>query len=214
MKHKISNSNVSRETLEKINSLFNQNESKIKEYADLILWWNSRINLISRSITKNELYDHIKHSLLISEIGSFLKSNKIIDAGTGGGLPGIPLAINFPSKQFVLNDISSKKIMTVKQIVRDLNLNNIVTDTGSIGDIQISYHDDEFIIISKHAFKIDTLFNLTKDLNWQEMILLKGCNFKSELLNIPDILNVSCHHIEKGTTNPFYKDKCILRIHR
>lgn len=212
MKHTISQSNVSRETFENINKLFIKNESKLREYANLLLWWNKRINLVSRSSNKSNIIDHIKHSLFLSSLNIFSQTDDFIDAGTGGGLPGLPLSICFQSKHFVLNDIINKKIIAIKQIINDLNLENVTTFSGPISDISIS--KEELVIISKHAFKINDLYYYIDNLSWKAMILLKGCDFKKELSAIQNPLKIICHNIEYSTNNSFYTNKCILDIQR
>ncbi len=87
--------------------------------------WNAKINVISRKDI-NELYTkHVLHSLSIAKVISFKKNTKILDVGTGGGFPGIPLAILFPDCNFVLVDAIGKKIKVVNEIVKSLELKNV-----------------------------------------------------------------------------------------
>jgi 16S rRNA (guanine527-N7)-methyltransferase len=213
MKHEIINHNVSRETFENINRLIQQNKSKLKEYIDLLIWWNKRINLISRTISVENIHKHVFHSLLLSSLPVFDNYDKFIDAGTGGGLPGIPLAICYPMKHFILNDIVSKKMIAVKQMIHDLKITNAEVSTGSIGKILINTKVD-YCIISKHAFKINELFKLLLHCEWEELVLLKGCSFDTELAGINESLYIGVYHLDEASYDSFYKDKCILHIKR
>ena len=87
--------------------------------------WNSRINVISRNDKDNFYEHHVLHSLAIAKVITFAPGTKVLDAGTGGGFPGIPLAIMFPRTQFVLADSIGKKIKVVKAVADTLELANV-----------------------------------------------------------------------------------------
>jgi len=97
----------------------------LRVYADRLLWWNARINLISRQDTAFVFSRHILHSLAIAAAMPFQDGSRIVDLGTGGGLPGIPLAIFFPECAFTLIDGRGKKIMAVEAMKTDLQLDNV-----------------------------------------------------------------------------------------
>jgi len=103
-------------------------EQKLLQFQkaeELYLDWNSKINLVSRKDAEHLMERHILHSLSIAKVIQFEKGTKILDVGTGGGFPGIPLAIMFPEAQFHLVDSIGKKIKVVKDIAEQLNLNNV-----------------------------------------------------------------------------------------
>lgn len=87
--------------------------------------WNSQINVISRKDTDNFFERHVLHSLAIAKVMSFKDGSKILDIGTGGGFPGIPLAILFPECEFLLVDSIGKKIKVVNHVAQALKLTNV-----------------------------------------------------------------------------------------
>jgi 16S rRNA (guanine527-N7)-methyltransferase len=95
--------------------------------SELYLHWNLRINVISRKDIENLEINHILHSLSIARIFSFKPGTKILDAGTGGGFPGIPLAILYPEVEFTLVDSIAKKIKVVEEIKSEIELQNVNT---------------------------------------------------------------------------------------
>ncbi|MDR2779257.1 MAG: 16S rRNA (guanine(527)-N(7))-methyltransferase RsmG [Puniceicoccales bacterium] len=100
---------------------------QLVKYSELLNEWNAKINLISRKDIQNVVVHHIVPSLAISAIGNFTKGEEILDIGTGGGLPGIPLAIIHDGVNFTLMDSIGKKIMAVNDMVKKLKLQNVQT---------------------------------------------------------------------------------------
>ena len=92
---------------------------------ELYLHWNEQINVISRKDTENFYERHVLHSLAIAKVITFKPGTKILDIGTGGGFPGIPLAILFPECEFLLVDSIGKKIKVVNEVVSELGLTNV-----------------------------------------------------------------------------------------
>ncbi|HET8572712.1 MAG TPA: 16S rRNA (guanine(527)-N(7))-methyltransferase RsmG [Edaphocola sp.] len=99
--------------------------SRYAQLEALYRYWNERINIISRK-DLDELYErHVLHSLSIAKIFTIDPETKVVDIGTGGGFPGIPLAIMFPRAQFVLVDSIGKKIKVVREVINALGLTNV-----------------------------------------------------------------------------------------
>ena len=102
-----------------------QQEKQFSQLQELYNHWNTQINVISRR-SMNELYtEHVLHSLAIAKIIDFKARTKVLDFGTGGGFPGIPLAILFPNVDFLLVDSIAKKIRVVSEVKKELKLNNV-----------------------------------------------------------------------------------------
>jgi 16S rRNA (guanine527-N7)-methyltransferase len=198
--------------MSEVSELIHKNEGEFSNYLDRLLWWNEKINLVSRDVPRETLANHIQHSLSISTVNLFKAADSIIDSGTGGGLPGIPLAISFPEKQVVLNDIVAKKIMACKHMASGLGLKNIDSSPVSIDKIAVP---EGAVIISKHAFKINDLVSMITDEPWSGIILLKGGEeVDKELSGIEEPLEVEVIDLEEGFKNPFYEGKSIVKIER
>lgn len=98
---------------------------RFSRLQELYILWNEQINVISRKDTENFYERHVLHSLGIAKIMSFKNDSSILDIGTGGGFPGIPLAILFPECQFTLVDSIGKKIKVVNEVAKALGLTNV-----------------------------------------------------------------------------------------
>jgi len=99
--------------------------NRFAQLQELYGFWNSQINVISRKDIDNLYVNHVLHSLAIAKVVSFLEGSTILDVGTGGGFPGIPLAILYPDVHFHLVDSIGKKIKVVEAVSKGLNLNNV-----------------------------------------------------------------------------------------
>ena len=106
---------------------------------DLYTEWNAKINVISRKDMESFYEKHVLHSLGIAKVYSFKSGQKVLDVGTGGGFPGIPLAILFPETQFHLVDSIGKKIKVVLAVAEALDLENVRADHGSAEEFKGPY---------------------------------------------------------------------------
>jgi len=208
-KHTISIHTVPRETFRKTDELIGNFRGPLEAYLDRLLWWNERVNLVSRNVPRETIWEHIRHSLLLSQFEPFQSAKLIIDAGTGGGLPGLPLAITRPEKHFVLNDLVTKKCLAMKQMAKKLSLDNIGIVDGSIEKLQ---QNQPFVMVSKHAFKINELYQMTSSLPWTSTALYKGIDFKNELAGIPESLTIEAYDL--SDESDFYKGKALVFIDR
>lgn len=106
-------------------NLTDKQKEQFAALFDLYVDWNSKINVISRKDIENLYTHHILHSLGIAKIVSFTDDSKILDVGTGGGFPGVPLAILFPNCEFTLIDSIGKKITVATEVSKAIGLTNI-----------------------------------------------------------------------------------------
>lgn len=211
MEHAITYHQVSCETFTAVDQLFEIHSEKLEAYLDQLLWWNERINLVSRDVPRETVREHLRHSLLSACLDCFNKSEIVVDAGTGGGLPGVPLAIVAPEKSFILNDIVSKKQLAVKQIVKTLGLHNVSTYDRSIEHLEVA---NPFLLVTKHAFKIHDLVQMTKEKPWTKIIFYKGMNFEEELKGTGPHLSIRTFDLYGVNQNDFYRDKALLEVSR
>lgn len=210
MKHEIEYHDFSDDKAHIAQELFHQHEKLLGLYTDQLLWWNKKINLVSRDVSRETIQKHVLHSLVISTSDLFKSADYIVDTGTGGGLPGIPLSILHPDKAFVLNDIVSKKMMACKQIVAELKLNQTKCEGGAIADLQI---DPNSLIVTKHAFKLNDLYFMIRTKPWSGLIMLKGTNeVEKELNGIEDSLHIQIYDLHSALKDPFFEGKAIVEI--
>jgi 16S rRNA (guanine527-N7)-methyltransferase len=171
VKHQIEEIKVEKEVLANARKLYSKHSELLESYIDHLLEWNSKINLVSRNVSRETVREHVVHSLIPIELGLISDIDEWVDSGTGGGLPGVPLAIVFPEKKFYLNDNVRKKMKAVSDITKSLSLENIEILAKSISLVGLKTGAG---IVTKHAFKIDDLLRLTKKKPWKKVVMWKG----------------------------------------
>ncbi|MDG1337321.1 MAG: 16S rRNA (guanine(527)-N(7))-methyltransferase RsmG [Flavobacteriaceae bacterium] len=175
--------------------------------------WNSKVNLISRRDIENLFTNHILHSLSIVNIIEFESSTSVLDVGTGGGFPGIPLAIFFPNVKFTLLDSIGKKIKVVESVSKDLSLSNVT----AINDRVENHFDTYDFILSRAVAKMDKFYSLVnKNFNSKSIneipngiISLKGGDLKDEL---KDFKEKKIFDISEFFTDDFFKTKRVVYV--
>lgn len=203
--HEVTYHTVSRETFSSVDQLMEEYRTQLNTYLDQILWWNERVNLISRDVSRGTVWEHIRHSLILSQFEAYKQADFVVDSGTGGGLPGVPLSIISPKKKLLLNDIVSKKIIAVRQILLKLGLENAKAKAVSINKLEIPAFS---LLISKHAFKVDELWEMVEEKPWASLVFYKGINFEDELKEIDKPLKIDCFDL--SDESDFYEGKCLL----
>ena len=108
---------------------------KLQEYCNLLREWNSKINLVSRKDTDRLEIKHLAHCLTITKFLRLMPKARLLDVGTGGGLPGIPLSICYPQARFTLMDSIGKKVMVVEDMLKRLGLNNAEVRRGRVEEL-------------------------------------------------------------------------------
>ena len=119
--------------------LTSDQQHKIAQLGEVYHEWNSKINVISRKDMDHFYERHVLHSLGIAMVCQFEAGTRVLDVGTGGGFPGIPLAILFPDVEFHLVDSIAKKIKVVNSAVSVLNLTNVTTQQTRVEDLYEQY---------------------------------------------------------------------------
>ena len=119
--------------------LTNDQLDKFRKLEELYLEWNSRINVISRKDMEHFYERHVLHSLGIAKVMQFLPGAQVLDVGTGGGFPGIPLAILFPETKFLLVDSIGKKIKVVQEVAVAAEITNVEAIKARAEDVKGKY---------------------------------------------------------------------------
>ena len=135
--------------------------SKLQKYCDLLREWNSKINLVSRKDTNRLEIKHLAHCLTITNFLRLMPKARLLDVGTGGGLPGIPLAICYPQARFTLMDSIGKKVMVVEDMVKQLDLTNAEIKRGRVEELPRKKSYD--FIIGRAVTALPTFFNWVQD---------------------------------------------------
>jgi 16S rRNA (guanine527-N7)-methyltransferase len=165
-------------------------EKQIKQFSDLYdlyFDWNSKINVISRKDIENLYEHHVLHSLAIAKVLTFRDNTSIMDVGTGGGFPAIPLAILFPECHFHLVDSIGKKIKVANSISDSIGLNNTTFQHARVEEVKTKFD----FIVSRAVMPLADLVKLTRknvDIKNQKnalpngLICLKGGELQHEIL--------------------------------
>jgi len=193
--------------------LTQEQKEKYSKLVQLYKYWNSKVNLISRKDIDNLEINHILHSLSIVKIVSFKDSTSVLDVGTGGGLPGIPLAIFFPKVNFTLIDSIGKKIKVVKSICSELSINNV----NAINDRVENHLDHYDFILSRAVTGMDNFYKLVyKNFRYDSsnkikngIISLKGGDLHEEL---KDFKKKNIYDINEYFNYEFFQTKKIIYI--
>jgi 16S rRNA (guanine527-N7)-methyltransferase len=139
----------------------NLTETQLEQFSklqELYKDWNLRINVVSRKDIDELYLRHVLHSLAIAKVVEFQPGAKVMDVGTGGGFPGIPLAILFPETQFHLVDSIGKKIKVVHEVVQGLGLENVKSSNCRVEDVKDTYD----FIVSRAVAQMETFVRWTK----------------------------------------------------
>ena len=195
-------------------------EEQLAQFAqlgELYAEWNAKINVISRKDIDNIYEKHILHSLAIAKVMRFEPGADVLDLGTGGGFPGIPLAILFPETKFTLVDGIRKKITVVQGVAEALGLKNVVAKQARAEEMKDQKFD---FIVTRAVASLDKLMVWTQRLFKKDqqhfmpngLIALKGGDLKKEIKTLG-----KGHYVEKYSVwdffeGEFFEEKFVIYV--
>lgn len=194
--------------------LTTKQQQQYQQLQELYRFWNDQINVISRKDIDLLYERHVLHSLGIAKVISFLPQENVLDVGTGGGFPGLPLAILFPETQFHLVDSIGKKIKVVKEVSQALNLKNIKATHARAEDI-----DEKFdFVISRAVTQLKDFYPWVKNkFNKQSknklkngILYLKGGDLQQEIAESG--LKVQQFELNSFFEEAFFETKKVVYI--
>ena len=187
---------------------------QFEQLPELYTYWNNQINVISRKDI-DQLYErHILHSLGIAKFISFLPREKVLDVGTGGGFPGIPLAIMFPETQFFLVDSIGKKIKVVQEVASALGLQNL-----KAAHLRAEQVDEKFdFVVSRAVTRLKEFYpwvrgkfnKESKNILPNGILYLKGGDLAEEITESG--LKVKQYHLKDFFNEEFFETKQVIYI--
>ncbi|MCQ2150063.1 MAG: 16S rRNA (guanine(527)-N(7))-methyltransferase RsmG [Bacteroidales bacterium] len=165
--------------------------------------WNERINVISRKDIDNIYEHHILHSLAIAEFHPFLPGTTVLDVGTGGGFPGIPLAMRFPETRFTLCDSIGKKVKVASAVADSLGLANVECVNARVETLHGVYD----YVVSRAVAALDKFYPMVRGRFGKSVICLKGGDVESEIGNLVRHCGVRRDRISVSPINSVFKDE-------
>jgi 16S rRNA (guanine527-N7)-methyltransferase len=196
------------------NNLTEEPTEKISKLYDLYFDWNSQINVISRKDIENLYEHHVLHCMSIAKIINFREGTRIMDLGTGGGFPGIPLAIMFPETHFHLVDSIGKKIRVATEVASAIGLQNVTFSHARAEEIKDSY---DFIVTRAVMPLVDLMKVARKNIGKEQknslpngIIALKGGELEKEMASMQNICTTwdICTYFEEE----FFMTKKIVHV--
>lgn len=197
--------------------LTNQQIEQFAKLQELYQFWNEQINVISRKDMDNFYLHHVLHSLSIAKVVNFKAFTEVMDAGTGGGFPGIPLAIMFPKVKFYLVDSIGKKIKVVNEVVQSLELKNVKAEQLRMEQVKSTYdfiisravtNLPDFLRWTSYKFHNKSFNDIPNGILYikggdvqQELNLIK--KFKKKIYKIPDFFE-----------DDYFETKKVVHIYR
>jgi len=195
-------------------NLASTQQYQFEQLLPLYKEWNDKINVISRKDIEHFYLHHVLHSLSIAKVIQFKPGTKVLDIGTGGGFPGIPLSIMFPDSNFHLVDSIRKKIQVVQEVIHALKLKNATAEWNRAENVSGKYH----FITSRAVSHLKTLYNWSKkkvskgqfnDLD-NGLLNLKGGDLTDELEALD--VKAQLYPISNFFEEEYFKEKWVVYI--
>jgi 16S rRNA (guanine527-N7)-methyltransferase len=189
---------------------------QFRQLGSLYQEWNEKINVISRKDIDNLYTHHILHSLAIAKVVSFHPKARVLDLGTGGGFPGIPLAIMFPETQFALIDGTRKKITVVEEVAAGIGLQNVTARHIRVEDFKGNFD----FVVSRAVARLDKLvhwsFRLIRDKQQHSLpnglLTLKGGDMKEEIKSLGRGSYTEVFPLTDFFDLPYFEEKCLVYV--
>ena len=194
--------------------LTNIQKKQFSAISELYGFWNTQINVVSRKNMCDFNERHVLHSLGIAKIMNFEDGTKVLDVGTGGGFPGVPLAILFPKVEFFLVDSIGKKIKVVRAVAKELGLKNVKTAHERAENI-----NDKFdFVVSRAVTRMPAFLNLIKDKFYYDcnntlangVLYLKGGDLTEEMSQVKYHYNL--FNLSDYFSQDFFETKKVVYV--
>ncbi len=206
------------EILKYFPNLTDEQQNQFAALSPLYKEWNEKINVISRKDIDNLYLHHVLHSLAIAKVVNFKDGTHILDLGTGGGFPGIPLAILYPSVSFLLVDSTAKKIRVVQEVADALGLKNVEAQHIRVEDIKKGVQFD--FVVTRAVTSLEQLFRWsrrlikTKHINAlpNGILALKGGNIREEIVTLGKGQYVDLTNISKLFKEEYFEEKVVAYV--
>ena len=187
---------------------------QIEALYELYNYWNQRINVISRKDMEALLVHHVLHSMAAALWVQWPPASRILDLGTGGGFPGIPLAILFPQVQFHLIDARQKKITVVREVVKAIQLRNVVATHGRVEEMAGQFD----AIVTRAVAPLATLYKWSSHLLSNRpgleggILSWKGGDLESEIAELDSKMRVRRKRLDEIYTEDYFQTKYLIHI--
>jgi len=197
--------------------LTQEQKEQFVKLGELYAYWNARINVISRKDMDNFYIRHVLHSLAIAKVVQFKAFTEVMDAGTGGGFPGVPLAILFPDVSFYLVDSTGKKIKVVNEVVSALGLKNVKAQQIRMEQVDSSFDFivsravtalPDFVRWTQYKFHRKSFNDISNGI-----LYLKGGDVKEELKQVKG-LKKRIYTLSDFFAEPFFETKKLVHLFR